>query len=114
VMEHTARSRWVMNFLATGGIEALASDGYTSPEEALAAFRASGAEAACICSSDAIYAEHAEATARALEAAGAKLVLMAGRPGEREGALRAAGVDQFLYAGQDAIEVLRGLQEKVA
>ena len=51
--------------------------------------------------------------ARALKAADAKLVLMAGRPGEREGALRAAGVDQFLYAGQDAIEVLRGLQEKL-
>jgi methylmalonyl-CoA mutase len=114
VIEHTARSRWVMNFLATGGIEALASDGYESPEEAATAYRASGAEAACICSSDAVYAEHAEATARALKGAGAKLVLMAGRPGQREGALRAAGVDQFLYAGQDAIEVLRGLQEEVA
>jgi methylmalonyl-CoA mutase len=113
VIEHTARSRWVMNFLATGGIEALASDGYKSAEEAAAEFRASNTSAACICSSDAIYTEHAEATARALKAAGAKLVLLAGRPGEREGALRAAGVDQFLYAGQDAIEVLRGLQEKL-
>ena len=41
-------------------------------------------------------------------------MLMAGPPGRREAALRAAGVDQFLYAGQDAIEVLGGLQEKVA
>jgi methylmalonyl-CoA mutase len=38
---------------------------------------------------------------------------MAGRPGAREGALRAAGVDQFLYSGQDAIEVLGGLREKL-
>ena len=114
VIDHNTRSRWVANFLATGGIEALTSDGYTSPEEAAAAFRASGALAACICSSDALYAAHADATARALKEGGAKLVLMAGRPGEREAALRAAGVDQFLYAGQDAIEVLGGLQEKVA
>jgi methylmalonyl-CoA mutase len=113
VIDHNTRSRWVANFLATGGIEALTSDGYASPEEAAAAFRASGAVAACICSSDALYAAHAEATVRALKAAGAKLVLLAGRPGEHEPALRAAGVDGFLTAGQDAIEVLGGLQEKL-
>ena len=31
VIDHNTRSRWVANFLATGGIEALTSDGYTSP-----------------------------------------------------------------------------------
>jgi methylmalonyl-CoA mutase len=31
---------------------------------------------------------------------------MAGRPGEDEAALKAAGVDGFLYAGQDAVAVL--------
>ena len=29
---------------------------------------------------------------------------MAGRPGEKEAALKAAGVDQFLFAGQDAVD----------
>ena len=66
VIDHNTRARGEFaNFLATGGIEALTSDGFTSPEEAAAAFRASGALAACICSSDALYAAHADATARA-------------------------------------------------
>jgi methylmalonyl-CoA mutase len=35
--------------------------------------------------------------------------LLAGRPGDREAALRAAGVDTFIYAGCDMIEALGGL-----
>lgn len=111
VIDHTGRSTWIKNYLAAGGVGSLTTDGYANAQEAAAAFKASGATAACICSSDALYAEHAEATAKALKAAGAKLLLMAGRPGEREDALRAAGVDQFLFAGADAVATLKGLQK---
>jgi methylmalonyl-CoA mutase len=113
VIDHTLRSTWVQNYLAAGGIRALTSDGYASADEAARAFKASGASIACISSSDALYAEHAEATAKALKAAGAKRVLMAGKPGEQEAALKAAGVDQFLFAGADAISTLKGLQERL-
>ena len=113
IADHTSRSAWVKNYLAAGGIEALTSDGYANAEAAAAAFKASGAGAACICSSDAIYAEQAVAGAKSLKAAGAGLVLMAGRPGESEAALKAAGVDQFLFAGTDAVATLKGLQEKL-
>lgn len=113
VIDHTARSTWIKNYLAAGGISVLTTDGYASAEEAAKAFAASGAATACICSSDALYAEHAEATAKALKAAGAKLVLMAGRPGDKEDALKAAGVDQFLFAGADAVQTLAGLQQKL-
>lgn len=111
VIDHTGRSTWIKNYLAAGGVGSLTTDGYANAQEAAAAFKASGSTAACICSSDALYAEHAEATAKALKAAGAKLLLMAGRPGEREDALRAAGVDQFLFAGADAVATLKGLQK---
>jgi len=113
VIDHTLRSTWVKNYLAAGGLNALTSDGYKDAEDAAVAFKASGAATACICSSDALYAEHAEAAAKALKASGAKLVLMAGRPGDREAALRAAGVDQFLIAGADAVATLAGLQVKL-
>lgn len=113
VIEHTTRSTWVKNYLAAGGIAVLSSDGYASAEEAARAFAASGASAACLSSSDALYAEHAEATARALKATGARLVLMAGRPGAQEAALTAAGVDQFLFQGADAVATLKGLQAKL-
>lgn len=111
IADHTIRSTWLKNYLAAGGIAALATDGYADSGAAAAAFAASGVKVACIASSDAVYAEHAEATARALKAAGARHVLMAGRPGEREAALRAAGVDDFIAAGGDAIATLAALQK---
>lgn len=113
IAEHNVRSTWIKNYLAAGGITALMSDGYKTAEDAAAAFKASGANAACICSSDAVYANVAEATAKALKDAGASLVLMAGRPGDKEAALKAVGVDQFLFAGADAVATLKGLQEKL-
>ena len=113
IIDHNVRSTWVKNYLAAGGIKALISDGYKTPEEAAAAFKHSGATAACICSSDAVNATLAEPTAQALKAAGAKLVLMAGRPGGSEAKLKAVGVDQFLFAGTDAVATLKSLQEKL-
>jgi methylmalonyl-CoA mutase len=71
-----------------------------------AAFKASGAALACLCSTDDIYAREAEAAARALVATGAKRLCLAGRPGEREAAYRAAGVQAFVYAGCDALKTL--------
>jgi methylmalonyl-CoA mutase len=111
IVEHNRRSTWMWNFLAAGGIEGLTSDGYADGAAAAEAFKASGARIACLCSSDEIYAQKAKAAATALKAAGAARVLMAGRPGEDEAALRQAGVDGFLAAGQDAIATLKGLQK---
>jgi methylmalonyl-CoA mutase len=111
IVEHNTRSTWVWNFLAAGGIEGLNSDGYASADAAAAAFKTSGARIACLCSSDAVYAKEAQAAAKALKAAGAGRVLMAGRPGPEEALLRSAGVDGFLFAGQDAIAVLADLHK---
>jgi methylmalonyl-CoA mutase len=72
-----------------------------------AAFKPSGAALACLCSSDKVYAAQAIAAAKALHAAGAKHIYLAGRPGEQEVALRAAGVSHFVFAGGDALAVLQ-------
>jgi methylmalonyl-CoA mutase len=72
-----------------------------------AAFKSSGAALACLCSADKIYAQHAVAAAKALQAAGARHIYLAGRPGEQEPALRAAGVNEFVFAGGDALAILR-------
>jgi methylmalonyl-CoA mutase len=114
IAEHNKRSQWMWNFLAAGGIEGLTSDGYKSAAAAAEAFKASGAKIACICSSDEVYAREAEAAAKALKDAGATRVLLAGRPGEAEKGLRAAGVDAFVFAGQDAIAVLEELHKALA
>ncbi|MEQ8825566.1 MAG: methylmalonyl-CoA mutase family protein [Filomicrobium sp.] len=113
IAAHTARSTWIKNLLAAGGIEALTSDGFAGPEEAVSAFQKSEAKIACICSSDELYGEMAANAATALKDQGAKRVLLAGRPGDLEAALTAAGVDQFVFAGQDMIDLLTGLQEQL-
>jgi len=107
--DHGTRSTWVRNFLASGGIEAVIGEGFTSSGDAGAAFANSGARLACIASSDAVYAELGEATAQALKSAGATHVFLAGRPGDQEAALKAAGVDAFWFAGQDRIATLQEL-----
>src|SRR5207253_339918 len=71
-----------------------------------AAFKASGASLACLCSTDKLYADQAVAAAKTLHAAGAKHIYLAGRPGEREAELRGAGVQDFFFAGSDALAIL--------
>jgi methylmalonyl-CoA mutase len=114
--DFTARAAFTKSFFETGGIEAIDFLASSSPlpmggvkdfAALTAAFRASGAVLACLCSSDKIYAEQAVAAAIALQAADAKHIYLAGRPGAQEAALRAAGVNDFVFAGGDALTVLQ-------
>ena len=108
---HSTRTTWIANFLSAGGIAAIASEGFLTSTQAGEAFALSGAPVACLCSADAVYAELGEATTQLLKTAGAKHVLLAGRPKEQEAALNAAGVDTFVFAGCDAVAVLTALQK---
>jgi methylmalonyl-CoA mutase len=103
----TARATFAKSFFETGGIEAVDTEGFIDPAKLATAFKASGAALACLCSSDKVYAEHAVAAAKGLTGAGAKHIYLAGRPGEQEAALRAAGVNDFVFAGGDALAILQ-------
>ena len=105
--DFTARATFAKSFFETGGIQAVDSEGFADPAKLAAAFKASGAALACLCSSDKVYAEHAEAAAKALQTAGARHIYLAGRPAEAEAALRAAGVTGFVFAGGDALATLQ-------
>ncbi|WP_225804828.1 methylmalonyl-CoA mutase family protein [Streptomyces sp. NK15101] len=87
---HSARLTFAANLFQAGGIEAVTEG----------TFEESGAREACLCSSDALYEEGAEAAAGELRAAGAEHVLLAGRPGSY------AGVDTYVFAGCDAVALL--------
>ena len=108
--DFTARATYAKNFFEAGGIEAVTNDGFASHDEMAAAFKASGAALACLCSSDDIYAGEAEAAAKTLRAAGAKHIYLAGRPGDREAALAAAGIGGFIYVGCDVVATLKAAQ----
>ena len=105
--EFTLRATFAKSFFETGGIEAIETQGFTDPAALTAAFKASGAALACLCSSDKVYAAKAAAAAKALQDAGATHIYLAGRAGEQEAALRAAGVNDFIFAGGDALATLQ-------
>lgn len=108
--EFGPRAQWARNLFAAGGVGAVGEeDAYPTMEALIDAFRASKARVAVIASTDSCYAEHAENCAQRLKAAGAGWVLLAGKPGESEARLRAAGVDQFVYTGVDALKELETL-----
>jgi methylmalonyl-CoA mutase len=73
----------------------------------VAGFRASGAKLACLCSSDAVYEKRAIDAAGALATADAQHIYLAGRPRALETALQQAGINEFIYAGCDALRVLQ-------
>jgi methylmalonyl-CoA mutase len=78
----------------------------------LSTFKSSGAKLACLCSSDAVYAQEAATAAQALTAAGAT-VHLAGRPGEHEAAWRQAGVTSFVFVGCDVLSTLRAAHDNL-
>ncbi len=111
--DFTPRAMFAKNFYEAGGIEALGSDGFKDQADMIAAFRASGTKLACLCGSDAAYAEQAVSAAKALADAGA-VVHMAGRPGDLEAALKDAGVKTFVFMGGDVLSTLRATHDSLA
>ncbi len=105
--DFTVRATFAKSFFETGGIEAVDTEGFTDLAALAAAFKSSGAALACLCSSGRVYAGQAAAAAKALEAAGARHIYLAGRAGDQEAALRAAGVGDFVFAGVEALTVLQ-------
>ena len=102
----SARTTFAKNLFEAGGIAAPGNEGFLDDDSLVAAFRASGASIACLCSSDALYEARAAAAARALSGAGARRIYLAGRPGAAEAQLREAGVTGFAFAGCDVVALL--------
>lgn len=98
---HTARATFASNLFQAGGIEPVTG------EPTAEAFRAAGAGEVCLCSSDALYEEQAEAVAETLKSAGARHVFLAGRPGQY------TDVDAYVFAGCDAVDVLSSTLDRM-
>jgi methylmalonyl-CoA mutase len=106
-VDFIARANFAKNFFAAGGIEAVNEQDFASPDALAAAFKASGAKLACLCSSDDLYAREAADIAKALAAAGARHIYLVGQPKAAEPKLREAGVQTLIYRGCDALAILQ-------
>ncbi|WP_448610147.1 methylmalonyl-CoA mutase family protein [Geodermatophilus sp. URMC 60] len=101
IARHTARATFAGNLFQAGGVATPSGDGASGLADA-------GTAVACICGTDKDYAESAAQLAADLRAAGATHVWLAGKP-----SLRVDGVDGYLYAGCDALDVLRTVHEQL-
>jgi methylmalonyl-CoA mutase len=105
--EHKARADFSRGFFAAGGYEAISSAGFKTPEEAAAAFGASKARVAVICSTDENYPALVPPLVKALRAKRADaIVVLAGYPQDQIEAHKAAGVDEFIHIRANAIDLL--------
>jgi methylmalonyl-CoA mutase len=106
VARHTARATFAANLFQAGGLATPSGDGASGLADA-------GTTVACICGTDRDYVAEeglspAAALAAELHAAGATQVWLAGKP-----SLGVDGVDGYVYAGCDALDVLRTVHEQL-
>lgn len=104
--EHRGRVGFAEGFFAVAGLAATARPARDVSD---ASDASDAVDLACLCGSDERYASEAAEAARQLKAAGARRVVLAGRPGALEAELRAAGVDGFLFIGCDVLATLEDL-----
>ncbi|PNG28052.1 methylmalonyl-CoA mutase [Methylocella silvestris] len=120
--ESGARRDLARSVFEAAGFETAGLETFADLKALTDACFASGALAACLCASEAAHTasgnghEHVsgsrlEAAARELSAIGVRVVV-ASWPGEFEGALRRAGVEDFIFAGSDAVSFLRRIWNK--
>ncbi|CAA9221485.1 MAG: Methylmalonyl-CoA mutase small subunit, MutA [uncultured Blastococcus sp.] len=101
IARHTARASFAGNLFQAGGLATPSGDG-------AAGFAEAATTVACICGTDKDYAGSAAELAQELEAAGATQVWLAGKPD-----LAVDGIDGYVFAGCDAIDVLRTAHEQL-
>ncbi len=113
--QHKARADFAQAFFEVGGFQVITNNGFKSPDEAAAAALASGAPAVAICSTDETYPELVPPLVAAIKAAAPNtVVILAGRPAEQVEALRAAGVDEFIYLGANVVALNSWLLERLS
>ena len=105
--EFTARATYAGSFFETGGFGVVVRDLPDDADDLSGLVADSGARLACVCSSDAVYAERGAAVLGLLKNADLDCRFVAGRPKGLDDDLRAAGADQFIYVGCNVLDVLR-------
>ena len=106
IPSHKARATWAQNLLAAVGVDTVTNEGFDEADALIAAWKSSSSALAVICGSDKDYETMLEPTVAALKKAGCDQILVAGRPQERETALRELGANDFIFVGADVLSVM--------
>jgi methylmalonyl-CoA mutase len=105
--DYNARASFARSLFGAGGIETVEGSG----NNLVKGFKQSGAQLACLCSSDKVYSSQAAAAAKSLAEAGAKRIYLAGKP--QAGLNELTSVSAFLHQGCDTLEILNAAYDEI-
>ena len=115
VAAHTARAGWAATLLAAGGVRTVPAGAADGVADVLAAWQAAGGPEAlpvvCLAGPDEAYAAWGADLVAALRDAGARHLVLAGRPGEDT--VPADLLDDSCATGDDAVAFLTRLREEL-
>ncbi len=103
--DYTARTTYAKSFFEAAGLATIAVEVGADIGSQVATFVTDGVRLACLCSSDAVYAETGAEVAAQLAQAGFGRLYAAGR---RSDVLVEAGVDEFVGVGCNVLDALEG------
>lgn len=113
VKQHKARADFSRGFFEVGGFDVVYPDGFDTPDAAVKAALESKAPVVTICSTDDTYPELVPPVVKGLKDKNADiLVILAGYPKDQVDAHKEAGVDDFIFMGANAHDILSGLLTK--
>lgn len=95
IAQHTARATFATNLLAAGGVAVDVAGATDGPDDLVAAYQ--GQAVVCLAGADPTYGEWGEAAAAALREAGARRVVIAGKPVDWADDSCAMGVDALAF-----------------
>jgi methylmalonyl-CoA mutase len=104
-----ARSGFACNFFSVAGFEVVDNNGFDTVEEGVSAAVAAKADIIVLCSSDDEYPALAPQAVAAAKGRG--ILVLAGYPKPIVDELKAAGIENFIYAGQNVVEALGEYQK---
>jgi methylmalonyl-CoA mutase len=112
--DYKARADFSRSFFALGGYNVISPEGFRGPEDAAKAFGESKARIAVICSTDEKYPALVPPLAQALRAQrNDTIIVLAGLPTAQVEAHKKAGVDEFIHARADALELLTAFHRRL-
>jgi methylmalonyl-CoA mutase len=110
IAQHTARAGFAANLFAAGGVDTVAAGATRGVADLLAAY--DGQPVVCLAGTDTAYAAWGAEAATALREAGARHLVLAGKPGERT--VPADLLDDSCAQGVDALAFLRRVRQELA
>ncbi len=114
VTQHKGRADFSRGFFEIAGFEIIYPSGFQTSEEAAKSAAESGAPVAVICSTDETYPEIVPVFTKTVKGLNPDItVVLAGYPKDQVEAHKASGVDEFIFLGADAVDLLTRIMIKI-